>query len=163
MRPALVAALAVSLAAAAGVAGCTPPQGAVAAQQVAQELNVDARFGRTEIAMDHVAPAAREAFAAHHRAWGGSIRVADVEMAGVHAHGEHDVDILVQVAWYRPAEQELRTTTLQQKWKDASGWQLVDEKRLDGDVGLLGEAVVFEAPEEQHAPAYFPTVRLGSP
>ena len=41
------------------VPACTPPQGAVAAQQVAQELNVDARFGRTEIAMDHVAPAAR--------------------------------------------------------------------------------------------------------
>ena len=146
------------------VSGCTPPQGAVAAQQVAQELNVDTQFGRTEIAMDHVAPAAREAFAAHHRAWGGNVRVADVEMAGIHSHGEHDVDILVRVAWYRPAEQELRTTTLQQKWKDVSGWLLVDEKRLDGDVGLLGEAVVFEAPEDQHAPpAYFPTVRLGSP
>ena len=141
--------------------GCVPPQGIASAQQVAQELNVDARFGRTEIAMDHVAPAARDSFSAHHRAWGGNIRIADVEMAGMHAHGEHEVDMFVQVAWYRPEEQELHSTTLQQNWKDANGWQLTSEKRVDGDPGLFGEPVVYEAPSEPRAPAQFPTVRLG--
>ena len=91
------------------------------------------------------------------------MRIADVEMAGMQMpHGEHDVEVLVHVSWYRPEEQELRTTTLKQGWRDKNGWQLVAEKRIDGDVGLLGEPVVFEAPAEARAPAQFPTVRLGA-
>jgi hypothetical protein len=143
-------------------AGCAPPQGSLAsAQEAAQELNLDARFGRSEIAMDHVAPDAREDFAAHHRGWGTSVRIADVELAGMRAHGEHDVDVLVHVAWYRPEQQELRTTTLKQGWRDKNGWQLVAEQRLDGDVGLLGDPVIFERPAVERPAAQFPTVRLG--
>jgi hypothetical protein len=146
----------------AGTACAMPPGPLASAQEAAQELNLDARFGRTEIAMDHVAPPARDAFTAHHRAWGTSVRVADVELAGMRAHSEHDVEILVRVAWYRPEEEELHITTVKQGWKDKNGWQLVDESRLDGDVGLLGETVVFQAPpESSHPPAQFPTVRLG--
>jgi hypothetical protein len=124
-------------------------------------LNLDARFGRTEIAMDHVAPPARDAFTAHHRGWGTSVRVADVELAGMRAHSEHDVEILVRVAWYRPEEQELHMTTVKQGWNDKNGWQLVTEARIEGDVGLLGETVVFEAPPAERASPQFPTVRLG--
>jgi hypothetical protein len=143
---------------------CAMPPGPIAsAQEAAQELNLDARFGRTEVTMDHVAPTARDAFTAHHRAWGTSVRVADVELAGARAHSEHDVEILVHVAWYRPDEQELHQTTLKQAWNDKNGWQLTSESRIDGDVGLIGEAVVFEAPPGgERPPAQFPTVRLGS-
>jgi hypothetical protein len=142
--------------------GCAPPQGSLAsAQEAAQELNLDARFGRSEIAMDHVAPDAREDFAAHHRGWGTTVRIADVELAGMRAHGEHDVDVLVHVAWYRPEQQELRSTTLKQGWRDKNGWQLVAEQRLDGDMGLLGEPVVIETPTEERPPAQFPTIHLG--
>jgi hypothetical protein len=147
----------------AGTACAMPPGPLASAQEAAQELNLDARFGRTEIAMDHVAPPARDAFSAHHRAWGTSVRVADVELAGMRAHGEHDVEILVRVAWYRPEEQELHITTVKQGWSDKNGWQLVNETRLDGDVGLLGEPVVFETPPAgERAPVQFPTVRLGA-
>jgi hypothetical protein len=142
--------------------GCAPPVNSVAsAQEAAQELNVDARFGRTEIALDHVAPDARETYAMHHRGWGTRVLVADVELQGVRVHGEHDVDVLVRFAWYRPEEQELRVTTLMQGWREKNGWQLVAETRADGDVGLLGEKVVFEAPAGERAPAQFPTVRIG--
>lgn len=148
---------------AAGV-GCAPPQGSLASvQEAAQELNLDARFGRSEIAMDHVAPDARQDFAARHRGWGTSVRIADVELAGMHARSEHDVDVLVHVAWYRPEQQELRLTTLKQGWRDKNGWQLVMEQRLDGDVGLLGEPVVFEGPPVERSLPQFPTVRLGEP
>ncbi|HEY8041770.1 MAG TPA: hypothetical protein VIF15_18325 [Polyangiaceae bacterium] len=144
------------------LAGCpAPPNGLARAQQTAQEYNLDARFGRTELAMAHVDPAVRDEFALHHRAWGTGVRVADVELAGMKAQGEHDVDVFVRVAWYRPEQEELRTTTLQQRWHDKDGWQLMSEKRLDGDVGLLGEAVVFETPSAPRAPAQFPTIRLG--
>jgi hypothetical protein len=147
---------------AAAAAACAPPAGPLAsAQEAAQSLNLDARFGRTEIAMDSVAPDARAEYAAHHRGWGTTVRVADVELAGMRAHGEKDVDVLVRVAWYRPDEQELRNTTLKQGWRNKNGWQLVTEQRLEGDVGLLGEQVVYEAPSAARAPAQFPTVRLG--
>jgi hypothetical protein len=131
-------------------------------QEAAQELNEEARFGRTDIAMDRVAVAAREEYSAHHKGWGTNVRIADVEVAGMNAKGDHDVDILVRVSWYRTNEADLRLTTLKQSWHDKSGWRLATEKRDDGDLGLLGEQVVFASPDEQRAPAQFPTVRLGA-
>jgi hypothetical protein len=147
----------------AALSGCPAPPTALArAQQVAQEFNQDVRFGRNELMMEHVAPAARDAFAAQHRAWGTNVRLADMELAGLRPRGEHELDVIVRVAWYRPEEQELRTTTLQQSWRDTDGWRLTEEKRLDGDVGLLGEHVVYELPSASRPPAQFPTVRLGA-
>lgn len=164
MRIAIAAAAGCAgLAVLAAFAGCAMPPGPLAsAQEAAQELNLDARFGRTEIAMDKVAVEARDAFAAHHRGWGTTVRIADVELAGTHPHGDHDVEVLVRVAWYRPDEQELRTTTLKQNWHDKAGWQLATEERVDGDVGLIGESIVYAAPAETRAAAQFPTVRLGA-
>jgi hypothetical protein len=141
---------------------CAPPPGSIArARENAQELNLDARFGRTELALEHVAASAREDFAAHHRGWGSSVRIADVDFERMKPRGDHDVDIFVRVAWYRPEQQELLTTTVKQSWRDTSGWQLVAEERLEGAVGLLGEPVVFQAPPGPREPAQFPTIRLG--
>ena len=143
------------------LAGCPAPPTALArAQQAAQEFNQDVRFGRSELMMEHVAPDARDEFAEHHRAWGTGVRLADMELAGIRPRGDHELEVIVRVAWYRPEEQELRTTTLEQSWRDKSGWQLFAEKRRDGDVGLLGEHVVYEAPSAPRAPARFPTVHL---
>jgi hypothetical protein len=144
------------------LASCAPPPGSVArARENAQELNLDARFGRTELALEHVAASAREEFAAHHRGWGSSVRIADVDFERMKPHGDHDVDIIVRVAWYRPEQQELLTTTVKQSWRDAGGWKLFAEERLEGAVGLLGEPVVFQAPPGVREPAQFPTIRLG--
>jgi hypothetical protein len=141
---------------------CPAPPGSVArARENAQELNLDARFGRTELALEHVAESAREEFATHHRGWGSSVRIADVDFERMKPRGDHDVDIIVKVAWYRPEQQELLTTTVKQGWRDLKGWQLVSEERLDGAVGLLGEVVVFEGPSTPRDSAQFPTVRLG--
>jgi hypothetical protein len=160
MRPTLVPALFVSLAAL--LAGCSAPTtGLAQAQQTAQDFNLDARFGRNELVLDQISPAEREEFALHHRAWGTAIRVADVELAGMKSRGTKDVDIVVHVSWYRPEQQELRSTTLQQQWRaKLASWELVGEKRLDGDIGLLGESVVVEAPAEAKEPSHFPTIRL---
>lgn len=166
MLPVTVARLAVCLttgvALGGPLAGCPAPPTALArAQQAAQEFNQDARFGRNELMMERVAQSARNDFAAHHRAWGTSVRVADLELAGIEAHGDHELDVIVRVAWYRPEEQELRTTTLRQTWRDSEGWKLTAEKRVDGDVGLLGEPVVYETPGRDRPPAQFPTVYVG--
>jgi hypothetical protein len=143
------------------LAGCPAPPTALArAQQAAQEFNQDMRFGRNQLALEHVAPAMRDAFTNQHRAWGAGVRVADIELAGLRPHGEHELDVIVRVGWYRPEEQELRTTTLQQNWRDAEGWQLASETRLEGDIGLLGEPVVYEQPSGPRPASQFPTVRL---
>lgn len=137
------------------------------AQEAATELNVNTRFGRMELAAERVAPKARDAFLQRRRAWGGSVRVADYELAGFHMQGETDAEMLVRVAWYRIDQGDLRTTTLKQKWHDFKGdWRLVDESRADGDVGLIGEAPPPAAPGAAATaptkPAQFPTIHLGS-
>jgi hypothetical protein len=143
--------------------GALPTTGLANAQQTAQQFNLDARFGRNEYVLDQVAPESRDEYAQHHRAWGSSIRVADSELGTFHPKGDKEVDLLVHVSWYRPEQQELRTTTIKQTWrtKGVDKWQLVAESRVDGDYGLLGEAVIFAPSTAPHAPAQFPTIRLG--
>jgi len=152
-----------AVAAALLLAGCPAPPNALArARQTAQEFNLDERLGDGELVLDKVAPAERDEFTQQHRAWGTDIRVADVQVEGMKPHGEHEVDVFVRVAWYRLSEQELKQTTVKQRWHDkADDWQLVGEQRMDGDVGLLGETVVYETPSTPRPPAQFPTVRLG--
>ena len=58
--------------------GALPPTGLQRGQQTAQDFNMDARFGRSELVMNRIAPAEREEYALHHRAWGSGVRVADV-------------------------------------------------------------------------------------
>lgn len=133
------------------------------AQDAANELNLNARFGRMEMAAEGVSPKAREAFFERRRGWGGNIRIADYELAGLKMQGEEDAEIYVKIAWYRANEGDLRTSTLKQKWHEFKGdWKLVDESRLDGDVGLLGEpAPAFSAEPSAPKRTQFPTIRLG--
>src|SRR5436305_1644171 len=121
------------------VAGCAATATDFArAQQLAQEFNTDTRFGRTDRLTDHISPNERDDYARHHRQWGGEIRLADLEIAGMTPRNESDLDVLVRVAWYRMSDQELHSTTLTQTWRTENlRWQLVKEQRFDGDVGLL--------------------------
>ena len=111
---------------------------------------------------DRIAPELRQEYGARHRGWGGDVRLVDVELAGSAPRGEHDVDIRVRVSWYLSRDEELRSTTLEQGWRDEpGGWRLVSERRVEGDVGLLGEQIVYEAPSVPRPAAQFPTIRLG--
>lgn len=135
------------------------------AQEAASELNLNAKFGRMELASERVAPKARDTFFESRRAWGGKVRVADYELQGLKMKGEADAEVFVRVSWFRVDEQDLRGTTLRQRWHDFKGdWKLVEEARLDGDVGLLGEPVEPRAPGPATAPrrAQFPTIRIGT-
>lgn len=125
------------------------------------ELNLNTRFGRMEIAAEQVSPPARDQFFQTRRAWGGPIRIADYELAGLKMQGDEKAEVYVKIAWYRVAEGDLRTSTLKQKWQAFKGdWKLVEEARLDGDVGLLGEAVPDPMPSFPRR-QQFPTIRLG--
>jgi hypothetical protein len=133
------------------------------AQEAASELNLNAKFGRMELAAERVAPKARDAFFETRKTWGGKIRVADYELQGLKMKGEADAEIFVRVSWFRIDEGDLRGTTIRQKWHDFKGdWKLVEEARLDGDVGLLGEAIERMAPSTAPRHAQFPTIRIGT-
>jgi hypothetical protein len=64
--------------------------------------------------------------------------------------------VFVDIAWIRPDESNVQTTRISQGWRDArvGGWQLVAEKRVQGDKGLFGEKVARQAPRPD---AHFPT------
>lgn len=145
----------------------TPSAGA-RAQEVAQEMNVNTRFGRMELAVEHVAAKEREEYARRHKEWHGKLRIADLEMAGVKQITETAADVHVRVAWYRVEEQELRVTTVRQRWEAVKGeWMLVGEQRVDGDAGLLAEPPAKPGPEASPEPsprrrAQFQTIRIGA-
>jgi hypothetical protein len=164
MKSKLVLATATPAFLALAACGALPTTGLANAQQTAQNFNMDARLGRNEYVLDTVAPESRDEYMQHHRAWGNGIRIADVELGTMRPHpGEKEVDMLVHVSWYRPEQLELQSTTIKQTWhsKGVDKWQLVSESRVDGDYGLLGEAVFFAPSTAPHAPAQFPTIRLG--
>jgi hypothetical protein len=145
-----------------GTAACIVPRGAAKAQLTASDLNVNARFGRMELAAESIAPEGRQQFFEHRKAWGSRIRVADTELSGLQMKGSDDCDISVRIAWYRIDDEELHVTVLRQKWRQyTEDWKLIGEERGDGDVGLIGEPVMAPAPTERKN-TQFPTVRIGA-
>lgn len=157
-----------------GCAIVAPMSAASRAQETATELNTNSRFGRMELATEHVDPAQREAYLMRHKTWGNAIRVADYEMAGFKMKGDNDAETLVRVSWYRVENGDLKNTLLKQSWKQVKGdWRLVEESRSEGDAGLIGDMLPADpnapvaasgaasAPGTKK-PAQFPTIRLGS-
>jgi len=152
-----------------GCAIVAPMSAASRAQETSTELNTNTRFGRLELATEHVDPKHREAFLVQHKAWGNNIRVADYEMAGFKMKGDDDAETLVRVSWYRVENGDLRNTLIRQQWKQVKGdWRLIEEARAEGDPGLMNDALPapIAEPVDPNAPpkkpAQFPTIRLGS-
>lgn len=148
-RPRTYAPLALALTACMGA--MTPAQ---KLDDAVKETNDAARFGRTDLAVERVAPTARTAFVKRHRLWGGDVRVVDVEYAGIEKMTPTEAVILVGFGWFRPSEGMLRTTVVRQTWKNDKGsgpWFLMDEERVNGDLGLLGETVTVVSPEKKNA------------
>ena len=124
-----------------GLGGCfAPPSSAQRLTDTALNMNVATRFGRMDIAIEHVDPTTRAAFARRHVAWGAAVRVVELDFNGFERVGRDEADVLLNISWLRHDEATVRVTRVVQRWRDERGqWQLVDEKRKDGDIGLLGE------------------------
>lgn len=140
------------------LSACVPSQ--VPSQQVsevARDLNVAARFGRMDVAVEHTAESHRSDFLKHRAAWGNDVRVMDVEFAQLDMQASDTANVLVDVAWMRMNEGLLRSTRLKQSWHNpGGGWKLEGEERVAGDLGLLGENVTVLRPEAQRD-VHFPT------
>jgi hypothetical protein len=133
------------------------------AQEAMSGVAENLRFGRTELVMERISPDLKDQFAKQHAAWGGRVTIAETEFGNFKMTGKEDAEDTLRITWY-DGNQELRSTLLHQKWHgDKGNWLLVSEERVDGDLGLLGETVVVQSPDEAHAPrAQFPTVRIGA-
>lgn len=148
MRRAMLA-LGIVLATTAGACLAPPPR----SQQVvdaARELNMAARFGRMDLAVSRTHGGLRKAFLERRSEWGKEVRVVDVQLSGLEMKDENNAMLHVDVAWVRQRESVLRNTRLAQRWEDRGkgGWMLVREKRVAGDMGLLGDAVANETAEK---------------
>ena len=134
---------------AAALAGCmTPPTPAERVTDAAMALNVAARFNQLDVAVAHAAAADRPDFMKRHAAWGQTLRIVDVEMASLSLPESDKAIVLVDYAWIRNSEGNMRATRLEQTWKDDAGWHLVREKRVAGDIGLLGEPMPAAPPPQ---------------
>lgn len=123
-------------------AGCmTPPTPAERVTDAAMALNIAARFNQLDVAVSRAAAPSRPDFMKRHAAWGQSLRIVDVEMASLSLPENDRAIVLVDYAWLRNTEGNMRATRVEQTWRDNAGWHLVREKRVSGDVGLFGEAV----------------------
>jgi hypothetical protein len=123
-------------------------------------VNVATRFGRMDVAMEHLSKDHREEFTRQRADWGHEIRVLDIELAQLDVHSTKEAKVLVDVSWMRMDEGLLRSTRVKQNWQNSgSGWELGDEERLAGDIGLLGEDVVVLHPVGPHD-AHFPVTTI---
>lgn len=109
------------------------------------EYNQAARFGRADVAFEHVASDQRKSLAERHRAWGSTIQVLDVECTGVEKMSDAEAVVVVSYGWSRLGDSALRTTVVRQTWRNSGGpWALVAEERASGDRGLFSD--VAQAP-----------------
>lgn len=126
-----------------GLAGClSPPSATQRLSDAAVEMNAATRFGRMDLALEHVGTDARADFARRHAAWGGRVRVVDLDFGGFDLVKRDEAEVILNVMWLRQDEANVRVTRVAQRWRDdRGGWRLVSEQRKDGDLGLLGEAL----------------------
>lgn len=134
-------------------------------QEAASELNLNARFGRMELASEHVAPEGRTAFFGHRKVWGSRVRIVDSELVGVRFEkNESEAHASIRIAWQPVDDGDMRLTTVKQTFKDMrNGWYMVAEERAEGDIGLFGEKpeIPQDAPVPASRKAKFDTIRLG--
>ena len=125
-----------------GLSACVaPPTSTARLAESAYDLNEAARFGRMDVALEHVRDTARDEFNRKHARWGKAVRIVDYEVAAVTLRKDGDAEVTVTVNWQRPDETTMRSTELSQRWTDKRGaWWMITEDERGGDPGLLGTA-----------------------
>lgn len=125
-----------------GLAGCYSPAAPMQRlTESAYEMNSATRWGRMDVAMDHVGPDAREAWNKKHAGWGRSVRIVDLEFGGMSLKQKGaEAEVIVTVTWQRLDDPDVRITSIAQRWADLRGkWSLLSEEEKGGDGGLLDE------------------------
>lgn len=101
----------------------------------------DLRWGRMPAAELSVDSEMRAAFLAHHRTWGESVQVIDVEVDGMRSSGDHGT-VRVRVSWVHAGDStDVKQSVVEEQWESRLGaWKLRGERVVAGDQGLFGAA-----------------------
>lgn len=122
--------------------GCiTPANPSQRLAESAYDMNTATRFGRMDVALEHVGTQAKEGFSKRHSAWGKSVRIVDLEFGGMNLEKKNtEAEVVVTVTWQRLDESDVRVTSVAQRWADLRGtWSMQSEQEKGGDAGLLIE------------------------
>lgn len=107
----------------------------------AYDMSSATRFGRMDIAVEHVVSHAQEDFLARHRTWGRDIRIVDVELSGVRMITPETAAVTLAVSWHGLSSTDIRTSFISQKWTSTGdGWRMASEGRNGGAPGLFAAA-----------------------
>jgi hypothetical protein len=141
------------------IAGCVmPPTAAQRLSDSAYDFNTAARFGRMDIAGEHVREVARDEFVKKHAGWGKAIRIEDIELNGMTMRKDGDADVSITVTWQRASETSMRATDITQRWTSTRGtWSIISEEERSGDKGLINDVdtkVDEAAPSASPRPRY---------
>jgi len=121
-----------------GLVGCIPPANPTQRlSDAAYDMNTASRFGRMDVAMEHVSGEARAEFARSHAEWGRHVRVVDVELSGMTLKTRTEAEVVVVVTWQKIDEADVRVTNLVQRFRDVRGSFLLVSEEEKGDQGLL--------------------------
>ena len=142
-----------------GLTGCFAPTSST--QKLADsayDMNNATRFGRMDVALEHVAPKAREEFQRQHAGWSRLARIVDIDFNGIQVKKDGVGEVVVTLTWQRADEATTRTTSLVQQWTATRNiWTMISEEEK-GDEGLLGEkegaAEAKTAPAKPERPRY---------
>lgn len=137
------------------VTGCPAPETPYTkANEAAREMNLAARWGRMDIALERADPETVQEFVKRHAKWHGEIRIVDTELAGLVLTEPTKAEAEVDVSWTLDDDTTLRVTRIHQKWHSKEGkWYVFEEKRQSGAEGLFGETVERkEKPKDTHFP-----------
>ncbi|MEZ4442965.1 MAG: hypothetical protein R3B72_27970 [Polyangiaceae bacterium] len=125
----------------------------------AYDLNTATRFGRMDVALEHVAQDAQVDFMARHAKWGRGIRVVDVELSGLRILASDQAEVTLTVTWHRIDESLIRASAITQMWKnDKNGWKLGEELRVSGSPGIFDRPAKAKTAHDGSKP---PRVDLG--
>lgn len=137
-----------------GLSACVmPPTSAQRLTESAYDLNTAARFGRMDLALEHVRETARDEFSQRHAGWGRQVRIVDYDFGGVSIRKDGDADVVVSVQWQRPDESTMRSTDISQRWTEKRGtWWMISEEERGGDRGLLADLKAKDAKADAGKP-----------
>ena len=137
------------------LAGCVaPPTASQRLSESAYDFNTAMRFGRMDIAAEHVREIARDEFTKKHAGWGKSIRIVDIEMSGISMRKDGDADVVVAVSWQWAAETTMRSTDVTQRWTSTHGtWTMISEEEHGGDKGVISALDKPKGDETPQPPA----------
>ena len=116
--------------------------------ETAAVFHDDLRWGRLPAAETAVDTEMRAAFQAHHRGWGESVQVIDVEVESLRSTSNHG-SARLRVSWVHAGDStDVKQSLVEEQWESRAGtWRLRGETVIAGDPGLF----VTPAPERRTA------------